>query len=100
MADTLTKTRDSVDDLVSEPGRYKVVFYNDDATPVDFVVSVLMQIFKHSEETALDLTLKVHNEGSAVAGVFTYEIAEQKSMETTNAARNLGYPLVVKVESE
>jgi len=100
MADTITKTRNSTNIISRDPSKFKVIFYNDDQTPMDFVVAVLMKIFKHSEPAAIDLTMKVHNEGKAVAGVYNYEIAEQKGMETTNHARHSGYPLVVKVEAE
>jgi ATP-dependent Clp protease adaptor protein ClpS len=83
-----------------EPKRFKVVVLNDDVTPMDFVVSMMMSIFKHSETQAVGLTLEIHNEGSAVAGVYNYEIAEQKGLEATNLARDNGYPLQLKIESE
>jgi len=85
---------------ITEPKRYKVLFLNDDKTPIDFVIDVLMTIFKHTEETAKELTLKVHNEGSAVVGTFTYEIAEQKGVETTQLARQAGFPLQIKIDPE
>jgi ATP-dependent Clp protease adaptor protein ClpS len=100
MAETITKTRESVDTVVLEPGRYKVILVNDDATPIEFVIALLIKVFRHTEATAVDLTMKVHNDGSAVAGVYTYEVAEQKGMESTNLARQNGYPLVTKVEAE
>lgn len=100
MGNAITETKETVDTTIVEPGRYKVVFYNDDATPMEFVIAILMKVFRHSEEAALELTLKVHNDGSAVAGVFSFEVAEQKGVETTNLARQNGYPLVVKVEAE
>jgi ATP-dependent Clp protease adaptor protein ClpS len=85
---------------ISEPKKYKVLFLNDDKTPIEFVIEVLMTIFKHSEETARDLTLKIHNEGSAVVGVYVYEIAEQKGVEATQAARSAGFPLQIKIDQE
>jgi ATP-dependent Clp protease adaptor protein ClpS len=83
-----------------EPSKYKVVLYNDNHTPVEFVIALLMKIFRHSETSAVDITLKVHNEGSGVAGIYSYEVAEQKGIEGTNMAREQGYPLVIKVEAE
>jgi ATP-dependent Clp protease adaptor protein ClpS len=83
-----------------EPPKYKVVFLNDDATPVDWVVRVLTDIFKHSQQTAEQITLTIHTEGSGVAGIYTYEIAEQKVIEATNASRNHGFPLQIKMEQE
>lgn len=83
-----------------EPAKYKVIFLNDDSTPMDFVVSVLKEIFKHTSETAENITMTIHNEGSGVVGTYTYEIAEQKSVETTNIARNRGFQLQVRLEEE
>jgi ATP-dependent Clp protease adaptor protein ClpS len=99
-----TKTRDEVDidtefDFIS-PGMYKVIIQNDDHTPMDFVIAVMMHIFKHSEERARELTMQIHEQGSAVAGVYTYEVAEQKGVESTMLARQNGWPLAVRVEEE
>ena len=86
--------------VTQEPIKYKVVLLNDDQTPVDWVVKVLTEIFKHTNETAEQITLAIHNEGSGVAGIYTYEIAEQKTIEATTASRNHGFPLAVKMEQE
>lgn len=83
-----------------EPGKYKVVMLNDDATPMDWVIEILTTIYKHSHETATELTLQIHNEGRAVVGIYTYEIAEQKAAETVYASRDKGFPLNVKVDKE
>ena len=83
-----------------QPKKYKVVFLNDDTTPMEFVVGVLMEIFKDSAATAENITMTIHNEGSGVVGVYSYEIAEQKSIETTQAARNNGFHLQVRLEEE
>lgn len=85
---------------ITEPKKYMVLFLNDDHTPIDFVIELMISIFKHSQETAKELTLKVHNEGSAVVGVYSYEIAEQKGIEATQTARQAGFPLQIKVDQE
>ena len=85
---------------ISEPSLYKVVLLNDDHTPMEWVIEILTIIFKHSETTAKELTLTIHNEGAGVAGTYTYEIAEQKAIEATNASRDRGFPLQIKVDSE
>lgn len=100
MADTAVVTKDTTKNKLKEPKKFKVVILNDDFTPMDFVVAVLVAIFKHTEEAAIKLTLQIHNEGSAVAGIYTHEIAEQKGLETTQVARENGHPLQVKVEVE
>ena len=100
MADTITKVKESIDTMILEPSKYKVVLFNDDKTPMEFVIAMLIKIFRHSEDAAVNLTMKVHNEGHAVAGIYSYEVAEQKGIEGTNLARQHGYPLVIKVEAE
>ena len=73
---------------------------NDDTTPMDFVIDVLQNIYKHNHNSATDLPMTIHNEGSGIAGVYTYEIAEMKAGETVNLARNHGFHLQVKIEEE
>lgn len=85
---------------IKEPKRYKVVFLNDDKTPIEFVIDLLMSVFKHTEETAQSLCMAIHNEGSAIVGVYTFEIAEQKGVEATNIARQAGFPLQIKIDQE
>ena len=99
MTEAITKTRTTTNTSVVEPGKYSVVIYNDDQTPIEFVIEMLMTVFRHSENSAADLTLRVHHEGHAVAGVYSYEIAEQKGMEGTAMARGQGFPLVLKIET-
>jgi ATP-dependent Clp protease adaptor protein ClpS len=85
---------------ITEPKRYKVIFLNDDKTPIEFVIELLISVFRHTEETAKDITLKVHTDGSAVVGVYTFEIAEQKGVEATHVARQAGFPLQIKIDPE
>ena len=82
------------------PNLWKVVLLNDDATPMELVIELLTGIFKHTESAAKEITLEIHNSGSAVAGVYSFEIAEQKGMEATAVARQNGSPLRVLVDPE
>jgi len=86
--------------VTKEPSRYKVIFLNDDATPMEWVIEVLTSIFKHTQDSAEKITLTIHNEGSAIVGSYSHEIAEQKSIEATNASRNHGFPLQIRTEAE
>jgi len=70
---------EKIKNTVREPSMYNVIIINDDTTPMDFVIDVLEKIFKHSRESAENLTLTIHNDGSAVIGTYTYELAEQKA---------------------
>jgi len=85
---------------VEEPKKYKVIMLNDDKTPMDWVVEILTIIFKHSNETAEKITFTIHNEGSGLVGIYTYEIAEQKVTEAIKASRENGFPLGIKMEAE
>lgn len=85
---------------IQKPKKYKVIVCNDDVTPMEFVIGMLMTIFKHSENSAHDITLTIHNTGSGIAGTYNYEIAEQKTIDATNLARMHGWPLLIKYEEE
>ena len=100
MADTDVKINEKIKQQIEEPKRWKVIFLNDDSTPMDFVVSLLVETFKHSAETARDITLEIHNSGSGIAGGYSFEIAEAKAVESTQLARSNGFPLSVKMEEE
>ena len=101
---TSTKTRQQIRIQpkmdVKPPSLYNVIYVNDNTTTMEFVIESLCTIFDHSAETAMELTMKIHDEGSAVVGTYPYEIAEQKGVEVTLLARNNGFPLGVKLEAD
>lgn len=80
------------------PSFYKVVMLNDDFTPRDFVVHVLQKFFQRSEAEATQVMLNVHHQGSGVAGVYTFEIAETKAYQCNEYARKNQHPLKCTVE--
>ena len=82
------------------PRKYKVIYHNDDYTPMQFVTWSLMEFFNKTEIDAQSLTLQVHKVGSAVAGVYDYQMAEQKIWEVLPAARENEFPLQVTGERE
>ena len=90
-------TQDRTISRIKEPGEYNVVFHNDDFTPMDFVTLILKHIFFKNEMEAETLMLKVHNEGQAIVGTYTYDIALSKATEATNLARKNGFPLRITV---
>jgi ATP-dependent Clp protease adaptor protein ClpS len=85
---------------VSEPKRWKVILLNDDTTPMDFVVGILVDVFRHTTESAHEVMLQVHETGSGIAGIYSFEIAEAKAVEATNQARQNSFPLQLKLEEE
>ena len=82
------------------PKLWKVVFLNDDQTPMEFVIDLLVGIFRHTENQARDITMEIHTTGSAIAGIYPYEIAEHRGIEATQMARQNGFPLKIQVEQE
>ena len=82
------------------PRKFKVILLNDDVTSMDFVVSVLVEIFNRDMQSAVAVMLKIHNEGSGVAGVYTKEIAQTKQSDVLKAAAVAGYPLKAIIEEE
>ena len=95
---TELKNKIAVRQDLTPPVSYKVIFLNDDVTTMEFVIHVLAHIFNYDEDTAKDLTIKIHQDGKAIVAVLPYELAEQKVLETTNIARSNGFPLSVKIE--
>jgi len=79
---------------------YRVIILNDDYTPMDFVVQVVSTVFRKPIAEATRLTLEVHTKGSAVAGVYTHEVAETKVLTTQALAESHGYPLQLTMEPE
>lgn len=76
-----------------EPRNYKVIIHNDDFTTMDFVVLILTTVFHKSAAEAEVIMLKTHQENSAVAGIYTYDIAMTKIQKASGMARDAGFPL-------
>ncbi|GGJ84386.1 ATP-dependent Clp protease adapter ClpS [Pseudomonas matsuisoli] len=82
------------------PPMYRVVMFNDDYTPMDFVVEVLESIFAMNREQATRVMLTVHSEGKAVCGTFTRDVAETKAEQVNQYARESHHPLLCEIEKE
>ena len=80
------------------PSRYAVLMLNDDFTPMDFVVDVLIQFFSMRLEAATQVMLHVHTRGRGVCGVYTREIAESKVAQVNDYARMHQHPLLCTME--
>ena len=78
---------------IKKPEFYEVILLNDDFTTMEFVVKVLQLFFNMTKPKANKVMLKIHNDGSAVCGVYPYEVAETKVMEVINFAKQNQYPL-------
>ncbi len=91
---------EQIRDKVSEPPLYKVLLHNDDYTTMEFVVDVLMYIFKKIEDDAIQIMLNVHKTGIGLCGLYTYEMAETKVEQVHSLANESGYPLKCTMEKE
>jgi len=89
------------DDLdLQEPKKYKVFLLNDDYSTMDFVIDVLVKVFRKSVDESADIMLNIHNNGREVCGVYTHEIAATKVNQVKTLAREKGFPLKAVMEEE
>ena len=100
MAQSDTRTKIKPNEAVKEPPMFKVVYINDNQTSMEFVISSLVDYFDYRIETSEQITIDIHETGSAVVAVLPYEIAEQKGIEVTLNARAQSYPLQIKLEPD
>ena len=89
-----TKTREKT----KKPSMYRVILMNDDYTPMEFVVSILMGIFKKTQEEATTIMLNVHQTGIGTCGIYTFEVAETKVSQVMDAAKRNQHPLQCTLE--
>ncbi|NDV19762.1 ATP-dependent Clp protease adaptor ClpS [Pseudodesulfovibrio sp. JC047] len=85
---------------VREPRKYKVLLHNDDYTTMDFVVEILVRVFRRNEAQATAIMLSVHNKGYGVCGTYTAEVAETKVDLVHRLAKSAGFPLKCSMEGE
>jgi ATP-dependent Clp protease adaptor protein ClpS len=97
---TETKIDEKVSTKIEPPKLWKVIVLNDSTTPMEFVIELLMTIFKHDESKSREITLEIHNTGSSVVGVYAHEIAEQKALDATQLSRSNNFPLRIQLEPE
>lgn len=96
MSNTDLKTRSK--SRTARPDRYTVLFLNDDFTPVDFVMQIMMKVFGQSVEEAERITMEIHKKGRGNVGLYSYEIAETKVLQAMNTAKAYEFPLTCSPE--
>lgn len=94
--DTVLITR--TEKRVKEPSLYKVLLLNDDFTPMEFVIDILMRFFQKSLEKATQIMLDIHHGGSGICGVYPREIAETKVVQVNKYSRANNHPLLCRME--
>nr|WP_250807050.1 ATP-dependent Clp protease adapter ClpS [Neorhizobium tomejilense] len=97
----LLERHDTRDDVrLERPKRYQVVMHNDDFTPFDFVVFMLMRFFSMGQDKATSVMMEVHNTGKGLCGVYDKDVAETKVKEVMDWAKVEGHPLRLTVEGQ
>lgn len=89
-----------VKERYEHPKMWRVLLHNDDYTTQEFVVEILITVFRKSRLEATRIMLSVHRSGKGIAGVYTKEIAETKATQATDHARSAGYPLLITTEPD
>jgi ATP-dependent Clp protease adaptor protein ClpS len=90
--------QERVERRTKEPARYKVVLLNDNYTTMDFVMHVLETVFHKAPAEAYRIMMHVHVNGSGIAGVYPFEVAETKVDTVTSMARHAEFPLRATIE--
>ena len=85
---------------LQEPKKYKVFLLNDDFSTMDFVIDVLVRVFRKTVEEATTIMMNIHNKGKELCGTYTYEIATTKVAQVKSMAREKGFPLKAIMEEE
>ena len=86
--------------IIKYPKKYNVFILNDDYTSMDFVVDILISVFRKSYEEAENIMLEVHKKERGLCGVYSHEIAETKVMQVIKKAKDNGFPLKATMEEE
>lgn len=98
--ETKTIVKESTKIKVKKPKLYKVVMHNDDFTTMEFVVSVLVNIFNKEIAEANKIMLDVHKVGQGIAGIYSYDIAMTKVGIVMSLAKEEGFPMKLTIEEE
>lgn len=93
-----TELLEKTTEKVTPPPMYRVILVNDDFTPREFVVSILMSVFRKNGDEARRIMITAHQGGRALVGVYTYDVANSRVERVTREAVQAGYPLVVYTE--
>ena len=100
MSDTTTKPKTTTRPKLEKPKLYKIILFNDDYTPREFVTLVLRAVFRLNEETGYRIMMTAHKLGSCVVMVCAKDIAETKAAEAMDLAKEAGFPMLMKTEPE
>jgi ATP-dependent Clp protease adaptor protein ClpS len=99
-SDIVTTPKTRIKPEVDKPKLYKVILFNDDYTPREFVLMILQAVFKTGESAGYHIMITAHQKGSCVVAVYTKDIAETKVKEAMDYAKDASFPLMFTAEPE
>lgn len=83
---------------LKKPPLYKVILLNDDFTPMDFVIEILMMFFAMPQDKATQIMLQIHTKGVGVCGTYSKDVAETKVYLVNEYSRTHQHPLLCTME--
>lgn len=98
--ETCEKIKTVEDISLVEPKKYKVIFWNDDTTPMGVVIQILIEVFLYTQEDAIVRMLEIHHKGNGVAGTYIKSIAETRQSMAIDMSKKYGCSLKVTIEKE
>lgn len=87
-----------LDNEVKEPRLFKVLMHNDNYTTMEFVITLLVDIFHKDAEQAANIMLSIHQKGIGLCGIYTHEVAETKISQVHDKAKQASFPLKATLE--
>jgi ATP-dependent Clp protease adaptor protein ClpS len=100
LPDIIEQVQQDDQEQTEEPPLFRVLLHNDDYTPKDLVVEILVVLFHKERAAAMELMWRIHKGAAGVAGVYPHEIAETKVLAVTTVARESGFPLKATMEPD
>ena len=98
--DTVLTPKTKIKPKLDKPKLYKVILFNDDYTPREFVIMILQAVFRTGESAGYHIMITAHRKGSCVIAVYTRDVAETKVKEAMDHAKDAGFPLMLTAEPE
>jgi len=98
--DEKVNIKEKVEIEIKEPNKYNVIIHNDDYTSMEFVVQVLVGVFKKQVVEATKIMFDVHKKGRGIAGIYSYDVGVTKIIQAMEMCEESGFPLKLTLEEE
>ena len=76
------------------PNLFEVLILNDDYSSMEFVVEVLKRFFHKEFLVAEAIMFKIHIDGEAVCGTYSFDVAQTKVSQVIEYSRKNDQPLM------